>query len=219
MKNAVSYVSGTGGDFLVNCCNQMWSLGVTQQGCAVASASTKKQENQINDREWLELINNSPFQYVGTHQVDRLLRLPVAPIWLTVPNINEYYIWARRDCVTRNYKKLLSPSGDMFENIKDLVISNQSKKAANIYLDWITKYNWVLMQTREVQASNKINVSRLLTKNGIDEIIDQMPQLKQVAVQCQSYHTLWLAAQFDLTESSVINLLSEKLCKFIKEIE
>jgi hypothetical protein len=217
MKNVISYVSGTGGDFLVNCCNQLWSLEMTPHGSVNNLASTKWQENQLNDVEWLELVNNLPYSYVGTHLIDRLLRLPVAPWWIVVPDINSYYIWARRDCVTRSYKTLLGPSGDFFLTVKELVLTGKSKQAAENYLEWITNYNWGLMQMRLVQNSNKIDVSGLLDKNGMDYIVDQIPQLKLFTTQCRHYHSNWLNCQIDLSESSVINLLSEKLSKFVFE--
>jgi len=219
MKSVVSYVSGTGGDFVVNCCNHVWSSTMTQQGSVIPSASTKDQENQLNDADWVKLVNNLPYSYVGTHLVDRLLRLPVNPIWLTVPDLDQYRMWAMRDFVTRYYKKMLVPHGDLFDKIKDLVLANQSKTAAGVYLDYVTKYNWSQMQMRLVQMSNKINVSQLLRHNGIDEIIDQLPELKSVSKQCRVYHKVWLSNQVDLTESSVIDLLSAKLCKFVEEIK
>lgn len=218
MKSVVSYVPGTGGDFVVNCCNHMWSSTVAQQGYVISSASTKDQENQLNDPDWIKLVNDLPQSYVGTHLVDRVLRLPVNPIWLTVPDLDQYRMWARRDFVTRYHKKMLVPHGDLFEKIKDLVLTDQSRTAAEVYIDYVTKYNWIQMQMRLVQMSNKINVSQLLRHNGIDEIIDQMPQLKSVSKQCRVYHKLWLNNQIDLTESSVIDLLSAKLCKFVQEI-
>ena len=99
------------------------------------------------------------------------------------------------------------------------MLTDQSRAAAEMYLDWITKYNWSQVHMRQVQLSNKINVSQLLSPNGIDEIIDQLPELKSVSKQCRVYHKLWLSKQVDLTESSVIDLLSTKLCKFVEEIK
>ena len=71
----------------------------------------------MNDLDWIKLVNEFPHSHVGTHQVDRLLRLPVNPIWLTVADIDQYRVWAMRDCATRNYKKMLDPCGDLFEKI------------------------------------------------------------------------------------------------------
>jgi hypothetical protein len=217
MKYAVSYVSGCAGDFVVNCCNGCWDLGTTEHGTVISSASVKKQDSSLNDADWLKLVNNFSESYIGTHVVDRLLRLPVIPLWLVVPDIKSYYIWARRDCVTRDYKKLLAPSGDFFLTIRELVLTNKSIQAAELYLDWITNYNWVLNQMRLVQKSNKIDISDLLDYRGIDSIIDQISYLQTNVSQCQQYHNMWLRNQLDLSEPSVINLLSVKLSKFVNE--
>jgi hypothetical protein len=217
MKYAVSYVSGCAGDFVVNCCNGCWDLGTTEHGTVISSASVKNQDSSLNEADWLELVNNFSESYIGTHVVDRLLRLPVIPLWLVVPDIKSYYIWARRDCATRNYKKLLAPSGDFFLAIRELVLTNKSIQAAELYLDWITNYNWVLNQMRLVQKSNKIDISDLLDYRGIDSIIDQIPHLQTNVSQYQQYHNMWLRNQLDLSEPSVINLLSVKLSKFVNE--
>jgi hypothetical protein len=217
MKHLVSYVSGCAGDFVVNCCNHQWNQSIGTNGRVTQSASVKFQDNSLIDSDWLELCNNFSESYVSTHSVDRLLRLPVIPVWLVVPDANNYAIWARRDCATRHYKLLLSPFGDFFLKIKELVLVGQATHAAEMYLDWITDYNWALMQMRLVQNSNKIDVSHLLEKNGIDSLIDQMPHLKLVTAQCKKYHNEWLTRQVDLSESSVIDLLSIKLSKFVNE--
>jgi hypothetical protein len=217
MKYAVSYVSGCAGDFVVNCCNGCWDLGTTEHGSIIPSASVKQQDSSLNDADWLELVNNFSERYIGTHAVDRLLQLPVIPLWLVVPDIKSYHIWARRDCVTRNYKKLLAPSGNVFLIIRELVLTNKSTQAADLYLDWITNHNWVLNQMRSVQKSNKIDISDLLNCCGIDSIIDQISHLQTNVSQCRQYHNMWLRNQLDLSEPSVINLLSVKLSKFVNE--
>jgi dynactin complex subunit len=211
IKTVVSYVSGTAGDFVVNCCNNTWLQRCKNNGSVQESASMKNQEQHIGDAQWLELINSSPYQYVGSHSIQRLLNLPVAPMWLIVPTQQLYSIWARRDCVTRSHNNLLSQSGDVFEKIRDMVLGNQPMSAAKIYLDWITQNNWILMKMRMVQSNNKIDVSQLLSPNGIDSVIDQIEHLKPVASQCRIYHRMWLSAQPDLSESATLTVLSNKL--------
>lgn len=219
MKYAVSYVAGTGGDFVVNCCNHVWTEKINETGRVTASASTKIQENNLNDSDWMQLVDQLPFSYVGTHQVDKLLRLPVNSIWLVVPDFNSYQIWARRDCVTRHYKKLLGKSGNFFNTIQELILSQQSKEAAELYLNWITEYNWVQMKMRLAQQANKIDTSYLLTPNGIDSIVDQLPQLNSVIDQCRQYHSFWLSCQHDLSEESTVRVLADKLYRFVKEVD
>ena len=217
MKHLVSYVSGCAGDFVVSCCNHQWNQAISTNGRVIPTATMKFQDNSLADSEWLELANSFSESYVGTHSIDKLLRLPVIPVWIVVPTANNYSIWARRDCATRNYAVLLSPFGDFFLTIRELVLLGKAERAAEMYLDWITNYNWILMQQRLVQNSNKIDVSHLLEKNGIDSLIDQIPHLKSVTAQCKKFHNEWIARQIDLSESSVIDILSIKLSKFINE--
>jgi len=215
VKTVVSYVSGTAGDFVVNCCNNTWTNRCRSNGSVQNLASLKSQEQHLGDDQWLEHIRSNPYQYIGSHTIERLLNLPVAPMWLVVPTQQLYPIWARRDCVTRSHNKLLSQSGDVFEKIKDMVLRKQQLSAAEIYLDWITQHNWILMKMRIVQPNNKIDISQLLMPNGIDSIIDQVESLKTVATQCRIYHKLWLSAQPDLSESTTLTVLSNKLVDLV----
>ena len=68
---------------------------------------------------------------------------------------------------------------------------------------------------RIVQPNNKIDISQLLMPNGIDSIIDQVESLKTVATQCRIYHKLWLSAQPDLSESTTLTVLSNKLVDLV----
>jgi hypothetical protein len=213
LKTIISYVSGTAGDFIVNCCNSSWDLPIRKNGTTTASASMKSIEYEIGNLQWLEKVNSIPVQYVGSHLIERLLQLPVIPIWVVVPELSLYHVWARRDCLTRKVR--LGQHGDVFETIKELVLLGSKDQAAEFYLHWITNYNWLQMQMRLVQPNQKIDVSRLLNLQGIDDIIDQIDILKQVATQCRIYHKIWLAQQPDTSESSAISNLSKKLSDFI----
>jgi hypothetical protein len=213
MKTVVSYVSGTGGDFIVNCCNNAWSIQCKNNGAVQSSATIRTRERDMGNSQWLNTIESIPYQYVGSHSIQRLMQLPVIPMWLVVPDQLAYSIWARRDCVTRG--TLLHNHGNIFEKIKDMILSGQEICAAEFYLDWITRYNWTLMQMRIVQPTNKIDISQLLTPGGIDSVIDQIDSLKAVATQCRFYHKWWLSAQFDLSESSTLTIISKKLLNLV----
>jgi hypothetical protein len=213
MKTVISYVSGTAGDFVVNCCNSVWTNAIRDNGLTVASASMKSIEYNIGNQEWLEKINAIPYQHVGSHLIERLLQLPVIPMWVVVPELTHYLVWARRDCLTR--KVLLGKHGDIFEKIKSLVLQGRGIQAAEFYLQWITNYNWTLMQMRLVQTANKIDVTGLLSSDGIDNLIDQLEILKPVATQCRKYHRAWLSQQPDSSESATLHVLSEKLSELV----
>jgi hypothetical protein len=213
MKTVISYVSGTAGDFIVNCCNASWDRQIRETGITTASASMKSIEYEMGNLQWLEKVNSIPHQYVGSHLVERLLQLPIIPVWIVVPELSLYHVWVRRDCLTR--KVLLGRHGDIFEKIKELVLSGNKEQAAEFYLQWITNYNWLQMQMRLIQSNQKIDVSRLLSPAGINDIIDQVDILKKTAAQCRDYHKTWLLRQPDTSESSAISILSKKLSDFV----
>lgn len=217
MKTVVSYVSGCAGDFVVNCCNHKWNLPFLQYGVVSASASVKNQENELGNTQWLSLVNSFSQDYVGSHLVDRLLQLPVNPVWLVVPDFIDYRAWVRRDCLTRSYRRLLSRHGDLFEDIKRLILSNNAPHAAELYLDCLTDYNWAMMNMRLVQSGLQVDITPLLTINGVDSIINQLDVLKSVRVKCRVYHKLWLTNQQALTDTTVISTLAKKLVRFVAE--
>jgi hypothetical protein len=71
------------------------------------------------------------------------------------------------------------------------------------------------MQMRLIQSNQKIDVSRLLSPAGINDIIDQVDILKKTTAQCRDYHKTWLLRQPDTSESSAISILSKKLSDFV----
>lgn len=213
MKTVISYVSGTGGDFVVNCCNQVWNLPHVVSGAVTPSASIKHLERKLNDQDLLEAINIMPFDYVGGHSIDRLLRMPVSPLWLVVPVCDQLWTWTARDAVTRpTVENLMGRHGTVYEQIQDLVQREKSQQAAELYLEWLNNYNWVLMQMRLVQPANKIDIRMLLKPGGIDSLIEQLPQLQATAKQCQQYHQSWLQRQPPLTDRAwVLQCVASKL--------
>lgn len=215
MKTVISYVSGTGGDFVVNCCNGAWnSLG--QQGNVIPSASIKRQELTLGDPELMAYIDELPYNYIGSHSIDRLLRMPVRTVWLVIPNPDQLWVWTARDCVTRQASRLMGRHGTVYEQIQYLVQDEKSQQAAKMYLDWLNNYNWTLMQMRLVQPTNKIDITQLLQPSGIDSLIDQLPELQPTADQCRQYHTTWLAQQQPLTNTDwVLNCVAAKLQQLV----
>jgi hypothetical protein len=201
MKTVISYVSGTGGDFVVNCCNQVWNLPHMVNGSVTPSASIKHLERRLNDRDLLKVINDMPFDYVGSHGIDRLMRMPVGLVWLVVPVRDQLWSWTARDALTRpTVENLMGRHGTVYEQIQDLVQREKSQQAAELYLEWLSNYNWTLMQMRLVQPTNKIDTCMLLKPGGIDSLIEQMPQLQATAEQCREYHQSWLQQQHPLTD-------------------
>lgn len=213
MKTVISYVSGTGGDFVVNCCNQVWNLPHVANGIVTPSASIKHLERRLNDHDLIEAINGMPFDYVGSHSIDRLLRMPVGPLWLVVPVHDQLWTWTARDAVTRPaVENLMGRHGTVYEQIQDLVQREKSQQAAELYLEWLNDYNWTLMQMRLVQSANKIDIRMLLKPGGIDSLIEQLPQLQATAEQCRQYHDSWLQQQLPLTDRNwVLQCVASKL--------
>lgn len=218
MKTVISYVAGTAGDFLVNCCNHVWQPEFNGTGTVLPSASIKNLEHKLNDYEITDTIKSMPFDYIGSHSVDRLLRLAVRPLWLVSPNKDQFSIWVARDAVTRRPDNVVGRYGDLYHAICDLIHADQSQAAAKIFLSWLHDYNWTLMQMRMVQASNKIDVSALLQPHGIDTVIDQLPELEPVAAHCRQYHAVWLKHQHPLADTAwVIEHVASKLKQFVQE--
>jgi hypothetical protein len=218
MKTVISYVSGTGGDFVVNCCNQAWNQAYTDTGSVVPTASIKHHERQLNDHDLVVTIDNMRFDYVGSHSVDRLLHLPVRALWLVIPVREQLWTWTARDCVTRKSHNLMGKHGAVYHQVQELVLTNQSQQAAEFYLSWLNDYNWTLMQMRIVQPDNKIDVRLLLQPGGIDSVIEQLPELHSTAEQCQQYHKLWLQRQHPLTNRDwVLDCVATKLKKLVQE--
>lgn len=218
MKTVISYVSGQGGDFVVNCCNRAWALPTRPSGAITPSASIKSLERRLGDHELLQEINNMPYTYVGSHSIDRLMRIAVRPLWLVVPNPADFSIWVARDVVTREPSNLVGRYGDLYNNIAELVNSDQLHTAAETFLSWLQDYNWTMMQMRLVQPNNQIDVSQLLTSGGIDSVIDQLPELEPVAPQCRQYHATWLNRQCPLTDAAwVIEHVASKLKQLVQE--
>jgi len=216
MKTVISYVSGTGGDFVVNCCNAVWDLPLTDTGSVVASASIKRQERRLNDHDLMQVIDSMPFDYVGSHSIDRLLHLPVRPLWLMIPDRDQLWTWTVRDCVTRQADNLMGRHGTVYEGIADLVHSDRAEQAAERYLDWLHQFNWTLMQMRLVQLSNKVDVSRLLTVIGIQDLLDQLPELQQHHSQCRQFHAAWLRHQLPVQDRRwVVTHLAKKLTQMV----
>jgi hypothetical protein len=213
MKTVISYVSGTGGDFVVNCCNSAWNLPHVGNGAVTPSASIKQFERRLNDYDLVEAINNMPFEYIGSHSIDRLLRMPLAPLWLVIPVRDQMWTWAARDALTRpTVENLMGRHGTVYEQIQYLVQQVKLQQAAELYLEWLNDYNWTLMQMRLVQPTNKIDVSMLLKPGGIDSLIDQMPQLQSTAEQCRQYHQSWLQHQLPLADRNwVLQCVASKL--------
>ena len=195
IKNLVSYVPGNAGDFVVNCCNGTWHLDLTRDGTATNSASIKTQENLLGDTDLQHLIDDMPFDYIGCHHIDRLLRMHVRPIWLGVPDRKQFRQWVLRDAATRRTQNLLTPHGRIFDLITMSVRNDNINQAIIIFMNWLENFNWTLMQMRLVQSGCKIDVSSLLDSGGMDALIQQMPQLDSVADQCRQYHQQWLAKQ------------------------
>lgn len=190
----------------------------SEYGRVTASASVKNEECELGNTKWLALVNSFSEQYVGSHSVDKLLQLPVDPVWLVIPEYDNYRIWALRDCSTRRYDRLLSKQGNFFDKINQLISSDNSIRAAEIYVDWIVDYNWNLMQMRLLQTGKKIDTTDLLNSNGIESVIDQMDCLRDVADPCRAYHKTWLQHQNNLSEPAVIGQLAAKLSKFVSEV-
>jgi hypothetical protein len=219
MKTVISYVSGTGGDFVINCCNHAWDLPHVDNGAVTPSASIKSLERKLNDYDLIEAIDRMPFDYIGSHSVDRLLRMPVRSMWLVIPVYDQMWAWAARDAVTRpTAKNLMGKHGSMYEQIQDLIQREKSQQAAELYLDWLHNYNWTLMQMRLVQSSNKIDIGMLLKSGGIDSVIDQLPELESVAPQCRQYHHDWLQRQQPVNDSQwVLDCVATKLKELVQE--
>lgn len=218
MKTVISYVSGTGGDFVVNCCNQAWDQTCTDTGSIVPIASIKHHELLLNDHDLVTTINNMPFDYVGSHSIDRLLHLPVKPLWLVIPIREQLWIWTARDCVTRKSCNLMGRYGVVYNRVQELVETDRSQQAAEYYLDWLNDYNWTLMQMRMVQPDNKIDARLLLQPGGIDSVIDQLPELEKIASQCRQYHHAWLSHQNPIHDQKwVLDCLATKLQQLINE--
>lgn len=212
MKTVISYVSGTGGDFVVNCCNAAWNQAYTTTGSVMPTASIKHHERMLNDCDLINIIDSMPFDYVGSHSVDRLLYLPVRALWLVVPVRDQLWIWTARDCVTRKAHNLMGQHGTVYEQVQELVTTNQSLAAAEYYVSWLNDYNWTLMQMRLVQPANKIDVRLLLQPNGMDSVIEQLPELQRTANQCRQYHQSWLQRQLPLTDRDwVLQCVANKL--------
>lgn len=217
MKTVISYVSGTGGDFIVNCCNHAWISKVTPAGAITASATIRHSEDQLGNTELLQEIERVPYNYVGGHNIDRLLKMKVKSLWLVVPDKSNFKTWVVRDAITKNTNLILGPYGTLCDSIVELVNAGKKHHAAEIFLDWLFDYNWTLMQMRLVQPTNKIDISELLIKNGIDSIIDQMPELEPVANQCRVYHRYWLSKQAPLTDTDwVVDHVANKLYEFVQ---
>jgi hypothetical protein len=212
MKTVISYVSGTGGDFVVNCCNSAWNLPHVGNGAVTPSASIKSLERRLNDHDLIEAINCMPFEYIGSHSVDRLLHLPVRALWLVIPVREQLWTWTARDCVTRKSHNLMGKHGAVYHQVQELVLTNQSQQAAEFYLSWLNDYNWTLMQMRIVQPDNKIDVRLLLQPGGIDSVIEQLPELHSTAEQCRQNHKLWLQQQQPLADRDwVLQCVASKL--------
>lgn len=216
MKTVISYVAGTGGDFIVNCCNHAWALSVTPSGAIIPSASIKHAEIQFGNNELLQEIERLPYNYVGSHSIDRLLTMKVRSLWLVIPDNSNFKTWVARDAITKNIN-LIAPHGTFYDSIVGLVNAGQKHRAAEIFLDWLYNYNWTSMQMRLVQTTNKIDISKLLIKNGIDSIIDQMPELEPVADQCRVYHRYWLSKQAPFADTNwVVDYIANKLYEFVQ---
>ena len=129
MKTVISYVSGTGGDFVVNCCNQVWDQPYTESGSVMPTASIKHHERQLNDCDLIKMIDSMPFDYVGSHSVDRLLHLPVRAMWLVVPVHEQLWAWTARDCVTRKSHNLMGRHGTVYKQIGLLCVALSYRKS------------------------------------------------------------------------------------------
>lgn len=215
IKTVISYVSGTGGDFVVNCCNQVWNT-IADQGHVIPSSSIKRQELVLGDQDLVDHINSLPQPYVGSHSIDRLLRMPVNVVWLTVPDQSAFKLWVARDAVLRHHSRLLGRHGNVYETVSKLIAHGQQLQAAKLYLKWLEQYNWTLMQMRLVQPTNQIDISRLLEPNGIDSVCSQIPDMMSNFDQCRYYHDLWLQQQLPYQDQHwVLNCVGTKLEKLV----
>lgn len=216
MKTVISYVGGTAGDFVVNCCNTQWTADFNDTGTVKPSSSVKHHESRMTDQQIFEHIESLPFDYVGSHSVDKWLYMPVRAVWLTVCDQEHMQIWTARDAVTRDPTQLMGRHGTVYEGIADLVHSDRAEQAAELYLDWLHQFNWTLMQMRLVQLSNKVDVSRLLTVIGIQDLLDQLPELQQHHSQCQQFHAAWLKHQLPVQDRRwVVTHLAKKLTQMV----
>lgn len=216
MKTIISYVSGLCGDFIVNCCNHSWELPPVGSNVASSISSTKNIEDNLNNKELIEKFNSIPYQYIGSHLIDRLLKLPVSVHWIVVPDKKKYKTFLARDAITRDTRFLMSEFGSHYDIIRGLVAQRQNVVAAEYYLNFLLEYNWVLMQMRLVQPIT-VDVTNLLTPVGIDELINQVPVLVPVSDQCRMYHALWLRNQPDFNNHEwVLDILGKKLCDFVE---
>lgn len=220
MKTVISYVSGSGGDFVVNCCNQFCQLPLNLTGSVIPSATTKEFEDHVNNIELIDKINSIPYQYIGSHEIDRLLKIPVGVRWLVVPSKEKYKIFSVRDAITRATDNLMDRYGKQYTIIHNLVTKGKISVAVECYLNCLLEYNWTTMQMRLVQPTNKVDISNLLTPVGIEDLINQLPELKTSSKQCIEYHRLWIDNQLCLQDNDwVQDTLEKKICNFIEHCE
>jgi len=214
----ITYLGGSGGDFVARCCNGSGLL-FKGQYTIEPTATIKTYENDYKDNiisttDLISKIDNLEGPYVTTHlyKIIAELNYPVISLIIDNPKIQEKMIL--RQMQLQNLVLKQSGENSIFSIIKNYCLREEYTKAATLFFESSRK-RWIAsMQYRinnPLPGSQVVNISDIFDSSKFINIINQLPITSENHAEVSRNHEIWLDRQPDFNKNTTIDSISKKL--------
>jgi hypothetical protein len=211
-------MTGTGGDFITQCCNNPADIKFTEYYTVkYRSFSTKPKEHLLkcHTNQLIDYINSFDTQYISTHLYRSAVSLPYPKISLIVSDESMYETFIFRDLKTRNVRLSNSDKNlSVFSLIKFYKNKNKINKAAQLFYEFSSK-SWIkkmsFRKNNSLPDSKVIDISKIFNDKGFDDLISQLPVRSELFDCARQMHSRWSSNQCKNTKDSVIEELARKI--------
>jgi len=217
-KTLITYMTGTGGDFITQCCNNPADIKFTENFLVENRPfSTKPKEHLLkcHTNQLIDYINSIDTRYISTHLYRSAASLPYPKISLIVSDESMYETFIFRDLKTRNVRLSNSDKNlSVFSLIKFYKNKNKINKAAQLFYEFSSK-SWIkkmsFRKNNSLPDSKVIDISKIFNDKGFDDLISQLPVRSELFDCARQMHSRWSSNQCKNTKDSVIEELARKI--------
>jgi len=217
-KTLITYLGGTGGDFITQCCNNPESLEFKKNTVANKTFTIKPKEEYLkNNLDLLiQYIEQFSVAFLSTHLYRSINKLPYQKISLIVNNNQMYETFIFRQLYLQSHKLNRSDDNSLsvFSVIQAYKKQNNIKKSAEILFNflssrWIKNMNF--RKSNPLTDSTVVDVSDIFSLSSIDNLLVQLPIPFSKYNLIKKIHSQWVTSQPILNKDIVINKMIEKI--------
>lgn len=221
-KTLITYLGGTGGDFIATCCNNFKSVGLRDTAIVDSSKfafTIKPYETQLKHQpeKLADLIAGFKNPFITTHLYRSLkpLGLPVISLVVNDKDMQEVFIlrqmrvqWLQLDKSTKDLS--------IYSVVKNYCLKGNFEKAAKFMFEfarkrWLTNQDYRL--NNPLLNSTVVDVSNIFSSEGFLKIINELPITDESRVSAVDKHRIWAQKQPELSYKDTIDHMTEKLSK------